>query len=135
MHPFLLQTNNLIISYISMKVLLPSSSEQTINIIPRSYVEASDLSLVIKQDGTNNSQTLSSLTSTIVGNYLSIPCTFTILSEGSLYSMEIKQSSTLLFRDKVYVTAQTDRTQKHTLNTSKYTEHSAVGTGTQYITV
>ena len=112
-----------------------SSSEQTIKIIPRSYVEASDLILVIKQDGTNNSQTLSSLTSTIVGNYLSIPCTFTILSEGSLYSMEIKQSSTLLFRDKVYVTAQTDRTQKHTLNTSKYTEHSAVGTGTQYITV
>ena len=91
MHPFLLQTNNLIISYISMKVLLPSSSEQTIKIIPRSYVEASDLSLVIKQDGTNNSQTLSSLTSTIVGNYLSIPCTFTILSEGSLYSMEINK--------------------------------------------
>ena len=49
--------------------------------------------------------------------------------------MELKQGSTLLFRDKVYVTAQTDRAQKQTLNTGKYTEHTAAPTGEKYITI
>ena len=118
-----------------MKVLLPSTDEQIIKIIPRTYVEASDLTLVITRDGTGETETLTSLTSTIDGNYISIPCTFSILSEGSIYFMELKQGSALLFRDKVYVTAQTDRTQKHTLNTGKYTEHSAAPTGEKYITI
>ena len=90
---------------------------------------------MITEDGTGKTETLTSLTSTIVGNYISIPCTFSILSEGSIYFMEIKQSSTLLFRDKVYVTSQTDRKQKQTLNTGKYTEHSAEPTGQKYITI
>jgi hypothetical protein len=118
-----------------MKVLLPSTSLQTLKIIPRSYVEASNLSLVIKEDGTGKTETLTSLTSTIDGNYISIPCTFSILSEGSLYFMELKQGSSLLFRDKVYVTSQTDRKQKQTINSGKYTEHTAAPTGQKYITV
>lgn len=118
-----------------MKVLLPSTNSQTIKVIPRSYVEASDLSLIITEDGTGKTETLTNLTSTISGNYISIPCTFSILSESSVYSMEIKQGSDLLFRDKVYVTAQTNKKQKHTLNTNKYTEHSAAPTGQKYITV
>ena len=118
-----------------MKVLLPSTDSQTIKIVPRSYVEASDLSLVITEDGTGKTETLTGLTSTIDGNYISIPCTFSILKESNLYFMEIKQGSTLLFRDKAYVTSQTDRKQKHTLNTNKYTEHSAAPTGQKYITI
>ena len=106
-----------------MKVLLPSTNSQTLKIIPRSYVEAGDLTLVIKEDGTGKTETLTNLTSTIDGNYISIPCTFSILSEGSLYFMELKQGSSLLFRDKVYVTSQTDRKQKQTINSGKYTEH------------
>ncbi len=118
-----------------MKVLLPSTNSQTLKIIPRSYVEASDLTLVIKEDGTGKTETLTNLTSTIDGNYISIPCTFSILSEGSLYFMELKQGSSLLFRDKVYVTSQTDRKQKQTINSGKYTEHTAAPTGQKYITV
>ena len=118
-----------------MKVLLPSTNSQILKIAPRSYVEASDLTLVIKEDGTGKTETLTNLTSTIDGNYISIPCTFSILSEGSLYFMELKQGSSLLFRDKVYVTSQTDRKQKQTINSGKYTEHTAAPTGQKYITV
>ena len=118
-----------------MKVLLPSTNSQILKIVPRSYVEASDLTLVIKEDGTGKTETLTNLTSTIDGNYISIPCTFSILSEGSLYFMELKQGSSLLFRDKVYVTSQTDRKQKQTINSGKYTEHTAAPTGQKYITV
>jgi hypothetical protein len=49
--------------------------------------------------------------------------------------MELKQGSSLLFRDKVYVTSQTDRKQKQTINSGKYTEHTAAPTGQKYITV
>ena len=118
-----------------MKVLLPSTNSQILKIVPRSYVEASDLTLVIKEDGTGKTETLTNLTSTIDGNYISIPCTFSILSEGSLYFMELKQGSSLLFRDKAYVTSQTDRKQKQTLSSGKYTEHTAAPTGQKYITV
>jgi hypothetical protein len=118
-----------------MKVLLPSTDSQTLKIVPREYVEASNLTMVVTEDGTRKTETLSSLTSTVDGNYISIPCTFSILSEGKLYSLELKQGSDLLFRDKIYCTAQTDRTQKQTLNTNKYIEHSAEPSGQKYITI
>jgi hypothetical protein len=146
-----------------MKVLLPSTDEQIIKIIPRNYVsdaekyeqrvesdgglveasnclydyfeDISNLNLVITKDGTGETETLTELLSIVDGNYLSVFCTFSILSEGSIYFMELRQNSTLLFRDKVYVTSQTNKTQKHTLNTGKYTEHSAAPTGEKYIII
>ena len=62
-----------------MKVLLPSTNSQILKIVPRSYVEASDLTLVIKEDGTGKTETLTNLTSTIDGNYISIPCTLSLI--------------------------------------------------------
>jgi hypothetical protein len=38
--------------------LLPNTDPQTISIIPREYIEASDLELVIKEDGTRKTETL-----------------------------------------------------------------------------
>ena len=115
--------------------LLPSTDSQTLSIIPREYTEASDLELVIKEDGTRKTETLEALTSTINGNFLDIDCTFSILSEDSAYSIEIKQGDILLYRDKVYCTSKTDTTLSHTLNTDQYNNYDSETEGQQYIII
>lgn len=115
--------------------LLPNTNAQTVSIIPREYTEASDLELVIREDGTRKLETLTALTSTINGNFLDIECTFSILSEESSYSIEIKQGDTLLYRDKVYCTSKTDTTISHTLNTDEYNQHDSETEEQQYIII
>jgi len=114
-----------LIGYNNMTTLLPNTNAQTISIIPRSYVVASDLTLAIKQDGTRKNETLTSLTSALSsnGNFLDISCTFSILAEDGNYSFEIKQGSTLLYRGKAYATSQVDYTGSHTLNSGKYDQY------------
>lgn len=115
--------------------LLPNTNSQTLSIIPRAYTAASDLTLKIVEDGTKKNETLTSLTSTVNGNFLDIPCTFSILSEESTYSIEVKQGSTLLYRDKVYVTSKTDTTVSHTLNTSQYNNYDGETEEQQYMII
>ena len=100
--------------------LLPNTSTQTISFIPREYILASDLSVVIKEDGTRKVESVYGLTSTRNGNFLEVECPFSILSADISYSLEIKQNNTLLYRDKIYCTAQDDRTISHTLNANLY---------------
>jgi len=116
-----------------MKVLQPNSDPQTIQIVPRQYIEADDLVLTITQDGTSKQEVLSGLTSVINGNYIDIEISSTILTEGELYFMELKQDTTLLYRDKAFCTSQTNKAVDHTLNTNQYTEYEAYPTGQQYI--
>lgn len=116
-----------------MKVLQPNSDPQTIKIVPRQYIEASDLVLTITQDGTSKSEVLSDLTSVINGNYIDIEIASTILTEGELYFIELTQGSTLLYRDKAFCTSQINKAVDHTLNTNQYTEYEAYPTGQQYI--
>jgi len=118
-----------------MIALLPVTSSQTIRIVPRSYKADSTVQLTITEDGTRKTQTLTGLTSTINGNFIDIPCSFSILSEGKVYLLELTRSNNLLFRTKAYCTAQTNRTIPHTLNTNEYTEHSADAAGQKYITI
>jgi len=115
--------------------LLPNTDPQTISIVPREYTEASDLELVIKEDGTRKTETLSDLTSVINGNFLDIECTFSILSEDNSYSIEVKQGDTLLYRDKIYCTAKVDTTISHTLNTDQYNQHDSETSDQQYIII
>tara|TARA_R100000700_G_C3122169_1_gene110720 strand:+ start:51 stop:407 length:357 start_codon:yes stop_codon:yes gene_type:complete len=118
-----------------MIVLQPVTSSQTIRIVPRSYKADSTVKLVITEDGTRKTETLNNLTSTYNGNFIDIPCTFSILSEGKMYLLELTRSNNLLFRTKAYCTAQTNRTIPHTLNTGEYSEHSAEADGQKYITI
>jgi hypothetical protein len=115
--------------------LLPNTDPQILSIIPREYIEASDLELVIKEDGTKKNETLSELTSVINGNFLDIECTFSILTDESSYSIEIKQGSTLLYRDKIYCTSQIDDTISHTLNTGDYEQYDSETEEQQYIII
>jgi len=115
--------------------LLPNTDPQTLSIIPREYIEASDLQLVIKEDGTKKNETLTDLTSIINGNFLDIECTFSILTDESSYSIELKQDSTLLYRDKIYCTSQTNDTVSHTLNTGDYEQFDSETEEQQYIII
>ena len=110
--------------------LSPTTSSQTISIIPRVYTVASDLSMVIVEDGTRKTQTINSVRSSLSsnGNFLQMSIAFSILTAENSYSFELKQGSTLLYRGKAYCTSQTDNTTDHTLNSNKYNEY--VGTDT-----
>jgi len=102
--------------------LLPTSNAQTINFIPREYIVASNISLVIIEDGTRKTQTINNITTSINKNFLTMSVPITILKVESSYHFEVKQGSVLLYRDKIYCTSQTSNNVSHTLNTNKYTE-------------
>ena len=46
--------------------LSPTTNAQTISIIPRAYTVASDLSMVIKEDGTRKTQTINDITLSLI---------------------------------------------------------------------
>jgi hypothetical protein len=105
--------------------LLPVATDQTISIIPRDYGVVDDeanLSAYIKEDGTRIEETVTGMTATLNENYVDVTLASSILKEGNSYTVEFTLSGTLLYRDKFYVTAQTDMDIKHTLNTGVYTE-------------
>lgn len=117
-----------------MKVLKPISIPQSLSIVPRDYSLVNGASLTINEDGTKKSETvILSAVESADGNYIVITFSSTILTEGRLYFIEIKNGTTLVYRDKVYCTTQTDKNVRHTLNSGQYEEHDAYPTGQQYI--
>lgn len=111
--------------------LLPTTNAQTISFIPRSYVVASDISLVVVEDGTRKTQTINNLSTSISGNFINMSISIDILTAENTYSIEVKQGSTLLYRDKIYCTSQTSNTVPHTLNSNKYNEFVGTDSSTQ----
>lgn len=103
-----------------MTRLLPNTSEQTFNIIPRSYEGLNGSVIVVTQDGTRKSETISDATFAETEDLIAVTAAFSILEDDSIYSMEIKNGSTLLYRGKIYSTSKTNTTINHTLNTEKY---------------
>ena len=102
--------------------LLPTSNAQTINFIPREYIAASNISLVVIEDGTRKAQTINNITTSKNKNFLTMSVAITILTVENSYHFEVKQGDTLLYRDKIYCTSQISKTVSHTLNTNEYTE-------------
>ena len=114
--------------------LLPSTDAQTVAVIPREFptVAASftNVSLIITEDGTNNSETITDIEATIPdsnSNFVYMDIAFSILSEENAYYLEFTRGGSLFYRDKAYVTSQTDDEIVHTINTNKYNEY--VGNG------
>jgi len=134
-----------------MKIVQPITSEQEILIIPRESlgisnldferrvkldngtVESSscvlpvlavynDVAMVIKKDGQNTTETISNLVVTELSNYFKVSFSSTILEEGFGYSITLTKGGSLLYRDKLYVTSQTDFTTKHKQSQNKYKE-------------
>lgn len=98
-----------------MITLLPSTSEQEFNIIPRDPKRFKDISLTITEDGSNATETFSSVTVFENGDYICIAQAFTILRENYTYYIEVTQDGSNWWRGKARCTSQTDHKIKHTL--------------------
>lgn len=114
--------------------LLPNTNSQTINIIPRDKTSLSSINLTITQDGTNKSETLTGLTASENGNFVSVSLASTILKDETAYYLQFSKGGDLWYRDKAYVTSQTNDEVIHTLNENKYTQYGA-GTEDEYIVI
>jgi hypothetical protein len=121
--------------------LNPSTSEQTLQIVPRNFptlvAPFDNISLVVTEDGTGISESFSDLVAEVasdVSNFVTIDIAFTILKEGYGYYLEFKKGGVLWFRDKAYVTSQSNKTVKHTINTNYYEQYED-GESNDYIII
>lgn len=109
--------------------LLPNTNEQVFNIVPRELpLDGSpfnDVSLVVIEDGTGKKETINDIVATSNGNFVSVAVTFSILTDENSYYLEFNRNNALWFRDKAYVTSQTNDETIHTINTSKYNQYNS----------
>ena len=105
-----------------MIVLQKSDSEQTFSFIPRSYVAGTTYTIKIVNETTNKEVYSDTATSfTLVDYYYQHTDTFTLV-EDTMYTLEIKAGSDLIFRDKIFCTNQT--ISSYSVNNTDYTQHS-----------
>lgn len=116
--------------------LIPSVSEQTIQILPREYTTS--IVLLLRDDSTNSETYLELPTTIVNGNYLDITEVFT-LSEGRFYDLSVYKVELgyvladlteldIIYKDKIFCTAQNldqNTNTFYTPNESEYIEQSA----------
>jgi len=123
--------------YITMKHLLPVTSEQIIYIIPRIYATSVTLTL---RDDSSNEVTSFLINGVNEGNYIKLTTDFPIengrfyeLKEGRFYDLKIYNgqgtvtNADIIYRDKIFCTAQsTDQSanENYTVNKDEYIEES-----------
>lgn len=96
------RTKTRIFNYYNMIVLTPSGSPQTFSFIPRSNVYTL---MQITDDQTNITSNVA-ITSSTTGDYVNtITATFALV-EGHFYNLVLKNGATIVFKDRVFCTAQ-----------------------------
>ncbi len=84
-------------------ILSTTASAQTIKIIPRNYVTSATMKL---RDDTANTEVSYSVSASTDKNYLQISQALS-LKEGRYYDLTILDGSNVIYKDKVFCTAQT----------------------------
>lgn len=103
-----------------MIVLQESASSQTFNFIPREYTSGTTYTIIIKDETKNTEAFNDTATSfTAVDYYYSYSNTFS-LKENRMYTLQIKNGSSVVYRDKIFCTNQT--VSDYSVNDSVYTE-------------
>lgn len=116
--------------------LIPSVSNQTIQILPREYTTS--IVLLLRDDSTNEKTYIELPTSVVNGNYLDITTIFTLV-EGRFYDLSVYKVELgyvlanlteldIIYKDKVFCTAQSVNQNTNTFytpNVGEYTEQSA----------
>ena len=122
MLPFFIITNSRNIYCIYMIILEQSGSSQTFNFIPRSYTSGLTYTIKINDEKTNK-EVFSQTTTSFTANdyYYQYSNTFTLVQD-TFYTLEIKQGSNLIYRDKIFCTNQT--ISSYSVNNNEYTVHS-----------
>jgi len=112
-----------------MKILLSTTESQNIKVIPRVY--ATSVTLKLRDDSTNNTNTLL-VTGSKVGNYISLSSVFD-LKEGRFYDLKIYNGQgvvtdlDIIYRDKIFCTDQStnqSNNEHYTVNKDVYKEES-----------
>ena len=102
-----------------MKILIDTSNQQTLSVIPRSYPTTIDYTIV--EEGNGRTLTGADMTTATVSGFLTFTDKF-VLQQDKFYSIDVFDSSddTLIFRDKIFCTNQT--VTDYTINNGEYTE-------------
>lgn len=116
--------------------LIPSVSNQTIQILPREYTTS--IVLLLRDDSTNGKTYIELPTSVVNGNYLDITAIFTLV-EGRFYDLSVYKVELgyvlanlteldIIYKDKIFCTAQSLDQNTNTYyspNENEYVEQSA----------
>lgn len=103
-----------------MVILSTTTDAQTIKVIPRTYVTSATMKL---RDDTTNTEVSYSVSPTTNKNYLQISQALA-LKEGRYYDLTILDGTNVIYKDKVFCTAQTvdqSTNDYYTVNKDVYT--------------
>ena len=103
-----------------MHILQVSESSQSIVIIPRSFPASVTLQLV---DESKNTTATPSVSVASANGFMTLTGTFS-LTDSRYYGLKVFDGSTLIYRDRVFVTSQTEY-DKYTVNQNIYTEEES----------
>lgn len=106
---------------LEMHILQVSASPQTITIIPR-YFPQVGVTIQLIDESTNTIAT-PSVTTTSANGFMTITGTFSLVN-NRFYGLKVFQSGNLIYRDRVFVTSQTQY-DKFTVNAGVYTEETS----------
>ena len=119
-----------------MIILSPTTSAQEFTILPRDPELLSGHTLVITEEGSKTSQTITTAEYFEDGNKVCVSAAFTILNEDSLYKIVITdEDGNNWWRGKARCTAQTDYTVKHNNNSIANTNYITLADDETYITL
>jgi hypothetical protein len=109
-----------------MKILTTSSSQQTIDVIPRQFL--SSYKLIVKDEAANEEVFNDEVTAVAYDDYRQIQVTFNpVLKEGRYYTMEIRNrlvETVIYYKDKIFCTDQTisqTSNNYYSINDGEYT--------------
>ena len=102
--------------------LIGTNGDKTFKVIPRQFINgAITVNLTSESTGTNVSITPTASTDR---NYMSFVAAFGTLTEGDFYTLEVKNGTAVIYKDKVFCTDQTvdqDTNNYYTVNQGEYT--------------
>ena len=103
-----------------MHILQVSASPQSITIIPRSFPANVTIQLI---DESTNTTATPAVTAASANGFMTLTGTFSLVN-NRFYGLRVFQSANLIYRDRVFVTSQTEY-DKFTVNQNVYTEETS----------
>ena len=105
-----------------MTILQSTTDSQTLNFIPREYTSGTTYIILIK-DETTNKEVFSSTTTTFTAldYYFQYSSVFTLV-ENTMYMLEIKDGTNVVFKDKIFCTNQNVTT--YSVNDNEYIKNT-----------
>jgi hypothetical protein len=105
---------------VEMHILQVSASPQSITIIPRSYPASVTIQLI---DESTNTTATPAVTAASANGFMTITGTFSLVN-NRFYGLKVFNAGNLIYRDRVFVTSQTEY-DKFTVNQNVYTEETS----------